>query len=95
MTTALGHSCDKWNLVYFYERQVSRRYGNGFSNGDRQLLSRAAITPDKVQVTDPAPTVANSTLPTATIISVGDGDMLRMDYQGENVTVRFACIDAV
>lgn len=25
---------------------------------------------------------------------MGDGDTLRMDYQGQNVTVRFACIDA-
>ena len=46
------------------------------------------------QVTEPAPTVASLNLPSATVVSVGDGDTLRMAYQGQNITVRFACIDA-
>ncbi|TVQ12335.1 MAG: micrococcal nuclease-like nuclease [Leptolyngbya sp. DLM2.Bin27] len=34
------------------------------------------------------------TLPTATVVSVGDGDTLRLQGQGGPVTIRVACIDA-
>ncbi len=37
---------------------------------------------------------AAQSLPTATVISVGDGDTLRVQMQGEPVTIRVACIDA-
>ncbi|WP_199324760.1 thermonuclease family protein [Phormidium sp. FACHB-1136] len=50
--------------------------------------------PASVTTTDPAPALASLNLPVATVVSVGDGDTLRMDYQGQTVTVRFACIDA-
>lgn len=43
-----------------------------------------AIPQDQEPVTDSR---ANLNLPTTTVVSVGDGDTLRMDYQGENVTV--------
>lgn len=56
--------------------------------------SNAVVSPGQGQVTEPAPAVASNNLPSATVVSVGDGDTLRMDYQGQNVTVRFACIDA-
>lgn len=46
------------------------------------------------QVIEPAPAIASLNLPSATVVSVGDGDTLRMDYQGQDVTVRLACIDA-
>ena len=55
--------------------------------------SQAVAPPDQAQVTAPAPTVASLNLPSATVVSVGDGDTLRMDYQDQNVTVRLACID--
>lgn len=57
-------------------------------------LGMAAVRQDQGATTDPAPTVASRHLPTATVVSVGDGDTLRMDYQGQNVTLRFACIDS-
>ncbi|MBD2110020.1 thermonuclease family protein [Nodosilinea sp. FACHB-13] len=50
-----------------------------------------AIPQDQGSITD---SMASQNLPTATVVSVGDGDTLRMNYQGQNVTVRFACIDA-
>jgi endonuclease YncB( thermonuclease family) len=57
--------------------------------------SAAVANPqEQGQVTDPAPEIASLNLPTATVVSVGDGDTLRMDYQGQNVTVRLACINA-
>jgi micrococcal nuclease len=37
---------------------------------------------------------AAKSLPTATVISVGDGDTLRVQLQGNPVTIRVACIDA-
>ncbi len=36
----------------------------------------------------------SKTLPTATVVSVGDGDTLRIQGQGGPVTIRVACIDA-
>jgi endonuclease YncB( thermonuclease family) len=39
----------------------------------------------------PAPVLSR---PTGAVISVGDGDTLRMAYQGKPVTVRLACVDA-
>ena len=39
-------------------------------------------------------TVANVNFPSATVVSVGDGDTMRINYQGQTVTVRLACIDA-
>ncbi len=57
--------------------------------------STAVVDPqEQGQVTDPAPAVASLNLPVAAVVSVGDGDTLRMEYQGESITVRFACIDA-
>ncbi|MBD1914713.1 MULTISPECIES: thermonuclease family protein [Cyanophyceae] len=50
-----------------------------------------AIPQDQEPVTDSR---ASQNLPTATVVFVGDGDTLQMDYQGQNITVRFACIDA-
>ena len=35
-----------------------------------------------------------SSTASATVISVGDGDTLRATYQGQNTTIRLACIDA-
>jgi micrococcal nuclease len=40
------------------------------------------------------PPLAAPVLPTGAVISVGDGDTLRMAYQGKPVTVRLACVDA-
>jgi micrococcal nuclease len=40
------------------------------------------------------PAVASVSFPSATVISVGDGDTMRINYQGQAVTVRLACIDA-
>lgn len=39
-------------------------------------------------------TVASANFPTATVVSVGDGDTMMVNYQGKTVTVRLACIDA-
>ncbi len=36
----------------------------------------------------------SKTLPTATVVSVGDGDTLRIQSQGGPLTIRIACIDA-
>ncbi|MGB6016203.1 MAG: hypothetical protein WBG32_15840 [Nodosilinea sp.] len=39
-------------------------------------------------------TVASANFPTATVVSVGDGDTMRINYEGQDITVRMACIDA-
>ncbi len=53
-----------------------------------ELFTQAGQTPG------PSLTPAPSPRPTGAVISVGDGDTLRMAYQGKPVTVRLACIDA-
>jgi micrococcal nuclease len=50
------------------------------------LASTLLLTPGLV------PAVAQSTLPT--VISVGDGDSLRVRNQGKIITLRLGCIDA-
>lgn len=64
------------------------------SSTEDQEPTPEPVPPASAATTDPASAVASLNLPSATVISVGDGDTLRMDYQGQTVTVRFACIDA-
>lgn len=70
-----------------------------------QLLSHLALAPLAIYSTSvevpqangtiAAPTdIASVNFPSATVISVGDGDTIRINYQGQTVTVRLACIDA-
>lgn len=49
---------------------------------------------DQGKGTELTPEIASQSLPSTTVISVGDGDTLRMDRQGTNATVRLAFIDA-
>jgi micrococcal nuclease len=49
-----------------------------------------AVTSPK-QATQPSPATATSG---ATVISTGDGDTLRLNQQGQAVTVRLSCLDA-
>ena len=64
------------------------------------LLAVAACSTTAIEVpqatgTGAAPTtVASVNFPSATVVSVSDGDTMRINYQGETVTVRLACIDA-
>jgi micrococcal nuclease len=39
-------------------------------------------------------TVASVNVPSSTVVSVGDGDTMRINYQGQTEPVRLACIDA-
>ena len=63
------------------------------------LLASLAACSASVEVpqatsTGAATTVASVNFPSATVVSVGDGDTMRINYQGQTVTVRLACIDA-
>ena len=40
------------------------------------------------------PLIAPLSADAATVISVGDGDTLRVTDRGKNITIRVACIDA-
>jgi endonuclease YncB( thermonuclease family) len=33
--------------------------------------------------------------PSASVVSIGDGDTLRVDQSGQKLTIRLGCIDAV
>ena len=56
--------------------------------------STSAVLPQSTGTSAAATTVANVNFPSATVVSVGDGDTMRVNYQGETVTLRMACIDA-
>ena len=56
--------------------------------------STAVEVPNAASTGAATPAVASVNFPSATVVSVGDGDTMRINYQGETVTVRLACIDA-
>ncbi|MGB3199690.1 MAG: thermonuclease family protein [Nodosilinea sp.] len=49
---------------------------------------------DEANLAYAAEAAAAKTLPTATVVSVGDGDTLRVQGQGGPLTLRLACVDA-
>lgn len=57
-------------------------------------LATLAACSTAVEVPQATSTVASVNFPTATVVSVGDGDTMRINYQGKTVTVRLTCIDA-
>ncbi|WOD39602.1 thermonuclease family protein [Nodosilinea sp. E11] len=65
---------------------------------DRPDPAEFATAQQKRQEDEPNLTYATqsaaTTLPTATVVSVGDGDTLRVQGQTGPITVRLACIDA-
>ncbi len=64
----------------------------------REIENAEALTSEQTSllaVTDQyAHQAAPKTLPTATVVSVGDGDTLRVQGQDGPVTMRLACVDA-
>jgi micrococcal nuclease len=60
-------------------------------------LTACSTTVELPQATSTGPATAATAsvnFPSATVISVGDGDTMRISHQGETITVRLACIDA-
>ena len=56
--------------------------------------STAVELPNAASTGEAPTTVASVNFPSATVVSVGDGDTMRINYQGQTITVRMACIDA-
>lgn len=56
--------------------------------------STAVELPNAASTGEAPTTVASVNFPSATVVSVGDGDTMRINYQGQTITVRLACIDA-
>jgi micrococcal nuclease len=58
-------------------------------------VAKTPITAPSSSVISPSPlVVAASPSPTNSIISVGDGDSIRVNQGGKTITVRLACVDA-
>lgn len=60
-------------------------------------LAACSTAVELPQATDTSATttaVASVNFPSATVVSLGDGDTMRINYQGQTVTVRMACVDA-
>ena len=59
-------------------------------------IASAQINPPESALHSPeiASAATTTSLPTATVISVGDGDTLRVRLNGTPTTIRLACIDA-
>ncbi|RUR72447.1 hypothetical protein DSM107007_57280 [Nostoc sp. PCC 7120 = FACHB-418] len=58
-------------------------------------MNKAAIITAFLVLLSGVPTVAQSNLPSMTVVSVGDGDTLRVrNQQGQAITIRLGCVDA-
>ncbi|MBD2471566.1 thermonuclease family protein [Nostoc sp. FACHB-145] len=58
-------------------------------------MNKASILAAALLLLSGMPTVAQTNLPKMTVVSVGDGDTLRVrNQQGQPVTIRLGCIDA-
>lgn len=58
-------------------------------------MSKASILAAALLLFSGVPTVAQTSLPNMKVVSVGDGDTLRVrNQQGQTVTIRLACVDA-
>jgi micrococcal nuclease len=58
-------------------------------------MNKAAILAAFLMLLSGVPAVAQTNLPSMTVVSVGDGDTLRVrNQQGQPVTIRLGCIDA-
>ncbi|MBD2364851.1 thermonuclease family protein [Anabaena minutissima FACHB-250] len=58
-------------------------------------MNKAAIIAAFLVLFSGIPTVAQSNLPSMTVVSVGDGDTLRVrNQQGQAITIRLGCVDA-
>ncbi|BBD63019.1 SNase-like nuclease (plasmid) [Nostoc sp. HK-01] len=58
-------------------------------------MNQASILAASLLLLSGMPTVAQTSLPKMTVVSVGDGDTLRVhNQQGQPVTIRLACVDA-
>ncbi|NDJ25761.1 nuclease [Nostoc sp. B(2019)] len=58
-------------------------------------MNKAAIIAASLVLISGIPTVAQGSLPRMTVVSVGDGDTLRVrNQQGQPITIRLACVDA-
>ncbi|MBD2303722.1 thermonuclease family protein [Nostoc sp. FACHB-190] len=58
-------------------------------------MNQASILAATLLLLSGVPTIAQTNLPKMTVVSVGDGDTLRVrNQQGQPVTIRLACVDA-
>ena len=87
------------NFAYQEDAQAyMQQQGATYLDGDRdgiaceRLPRRGATAASPVTLPQSIPTQAPSV--TATVISIGDGDTLRVESQGQKITVRLACVDA-
>lgn len=58
-------------------------------------MNKAAIIAASLLLTSGIPTTGQSSLPSMKVVSIGDGDTLRVrNQQGQAVTIRLGCVDA-
>ncbi|BCL39717.1 thermonuclease family protein [Nostoc sp. MS1] len=58
-------------------------------------MNKAPILAALLVLFSGVPTVAQTNLPSMTVVSVGDGDTLRVrNQQGQTITIRLGCVDA-
>ncbi|ABA25001.1 SNase-like nuclease (plasmid) [Trichormus variabilis ATCC 29413] len=58
-------------------------------------MNKAVILAAFLMLISGVPTIAQTSLPNMTVVSIGDGDTLRVrNQQGQAITIRLACVDA-
>ena len=74
-----------------------QQHGATYLDGDRDGVACESLPRRGVSTTVPPPSRLNQgsqALLAAEVVSVGDGDTLRVQSQGRTITVRLACVDA-
>ncbi|MGB3309527.1 MAG: thermonuclease family protein [Nodosilinea sp.] len=94
VATQTAQSASDWRRVEEQWQQAIAHLSAIPSHSDRFATAQQKRQEYAANLTYAAQAAAAKTLPTATVVSVGDGDTLRVQGQSGPVTIRVACIDA-
>jgi micrococcal nuclease len=94
VATQTAESTSDWQQVEGQWQQAIAHLSAIPGNSDRFATAQQKRQEYEANLAYAAQAAAAKTLPTATVLSVGDGDTLRVQGQSGPVTIRVACIDA-
>lgn len=94
VATQTAQSADDWRQVEGQWKAAIATLTAIPSTSDRFPTAQQKRQEYEANLAYAAQAAAAKTLPTATVVSVGDGDTLRVQGQGNPVTIRLACVDA-
>ncbi|MBE9158020.1 thermonuclease family protein [Nodosilinea sp. LEGE 06152] len=94
VATQTAQSASDWRQVEGQWQQAIAHLSAIPSGSDRFVAAQQKRQEYEANLAYAAQAAAAKTLPTATVVSVGDGDTLRVQGQSGPLTIRLACVDA-